>query len=990
MEDYAKTILQNARGLLDKIKVYELRMLAHIAQNRLPEVVQIATPVLKLLAVRFPAQPSPADIELALEEIRLALAGRQPADLLTLPEMTDPHRLAAMRLLSILSSAAYFGAPDLLPILIFKMTALSVKHGNAPESALAYAMYGLILCGHLDQIETGYKFGQLALSLPAKMTGKEHKAKTMAIVHTSINHWKEPLRDTLTPLLEAHRSALETGDLEYTARSILVHNLHSYLAGQELTELKQAVSSSTLVIEQLKQERFLQVSQLYRRAITYLCELPAETDKLTDPSAPSRSVTGDVVPFLEDWPPPDSQDKNLLFNFYFNKLLLCYLFGHYRQAVELADLARGCLDSVAAMVSTPVFHFYDSLARLALFLETPELDGAMPPAFLDQVTSNQHKLKNWATHAPTNHLHKYYLVEAEVAHASGLDGAAREYYDQAIALAQQYQFPNEEALANELAARFYLAREQMEIAYIYLQKAHYGYIQWGAWRKVKLLEKSYPHLTARLMAGQLDTQATRHLATTVQTTSDGLSSLDLRSVLKASQVMSSEMVLKNLLSKMMTLVIENAGAQKGYLLLEKNQVWAIEASGAISEDDLFVLQSVPLDIAAAGQHPILPGAVVNYVIHTHQNVVLNNAATEGQFTNDTYIVAAQPKSILCMPLLTQGKLIGVLYLENNLVTSVFTAQRLELLNLLSAQAAISIENARFYTHQLELTRAYSRFVPREILYFLRKTSITEVKLGDQTQRDMTVLFTDIRSFTSLSEQMTPQENFNFINAYLSRVSPIIREYNGYIDKYMGDAIMALFPQQSDDAVQAAIAMQHAVAKYNLERINAGYRPIRIGIGLHTGRVMLGAIGEAERMEATVISDAVNLAARLESLNKLYGGSIIISGEMMFSLDNPGQYTFRFLDKVKVKGKEEPVSIFEILDGDLPDRVALKLKAQDNFERGLLHYHSQEFVQAREQFQRALTINPHDQAAQLFLRRIEHFIEYGPPVDWEGVTELEEK
>jgi class 3 adenylate cyclase len=992
METYAENVLQHAKNLLDKIKVYEVRMLAYIAQNRLDDVLSTALPVLKLLAVRFPTEPSPADIGLALEEIKLALAGRPAEELIGLPEMTEVYRLAAMRLLSIVSSAAYFGAPTLLPILVFKMVALSVKHGNAPESALAYAMYGLILCGQIGDVEAGYKFGQLALKLLEKLKTREHKAKTMAIVLMFINHWKAPIRQSLGPLLEAHHSALETGDLEYAARSIFVHSLHSFLAGRELAELNQEIVAQRELLNQLKQAQVFQVNELYGRAITILA---GASDTATAPLDRQRSGLagagqGNLVDLLEDWPHFETQDKSLFFNLYFNKLILCYLFGHYHKAVELANLARGYLDSSMAMFSEPVFHFYDSLARLALFLETSELDGVGLPNFLEPVAANQQKLKSWAAHAPMNHLHKYYLVEAEYAHAFGQDGAAREYYDQAITLAQQHQYLNEEALANELAARFYLAREQTEIAIIYLQKAHYAYSQWGAWRKVKELEKSYPQLLAKIQARQLDPKSTTHLAATVQTTSSGLSSLDLRSVLKATQIISSEIVLSNLLSKMMKIVIENAGAQKGYLLLEKNNIWSIEASGAISQDDIAVVQSVPLTVAAQGQHPILPGAVVNYVIYSLQHIVLNEATREGQFTNDPYILATQPKSILCMPLLTQGKLIGILYLENNLATGAFTPQRLEVLNLLSAQAAISIENARFYTHQIELTRAYSRFVPREILFFLKKTSITEVKLGDQTQREMTVLFSDIRSFTSLSEQMTPQENFNFINAYLSRVSPIIREYNGYIDKYMGDAIMALFPQNPDDAVQAAIAMQQAVAHYNIERVNAGSPPIKIGIGLHTGRVMLGTIGEAERMEGTVISDAVNLAARLEGLSKVYGSSIIISGEMMFSLDNPGQYSFRFLDKVKVKGKEEAVSVFEILNGEPEDLVALKLKAQDHFERGLLHYHSQEFPQAQEQFQQALAINPHDQAAQLYLRRVEHFIEYGTPVDWEGVTALEEK
>ena len=300
--------------------------------------------------------------------------------------------------------------------------------------------------------------------------------------------------------------------------------------------------------------------------------------------------------------------------------------------------------------------------------------------------------------------------------------------------------------------------------------------------------------------------------------------------------------------------------------------------------------------------------------------------------------------------------------------------------------------ARVRTHLslANINRASDRFVPREFLKFLQKESIVEINLGDQTQQDMTVLFSDIRSFTTLSEQMTPQENFNFINAYLSRVSPIIREHSGFIDKYIGDAIMALFSAPPDNAIQAAIKMQQAVARYNIQRQEQGYQPISIGVGLHTGSVMLGTVGEAKRMEGTVISDTVNLASRLEGLTKMYGALTLVSEHTLFSLDQPTQYTFRFLDKVKVKGKKEPVAVFEIFDGHPDDIVALKLETQPDFEKGLLHYHSQEFTEAIGCFNQVLALDPRDKAAQLYLRRANNFIEYGVPVDWEGVEALTEK
>jgi two-component system sensor histidine kinase ChiS len=353
--------------------------------------------------------------------------------------------------------------------------------------------------------------------------------------------------------------------------------------------------------------------------------------------------------------------------------------------------------------------------------------------------------------------------------------------------------------------------------------------------------------------------------------------------------------------------------------------------------------------------------------------------------------------MLCAPLLNQGALIGIIYLENRLTAGVFTPDRLEVLNLLSAQATISIEKAKLYTtlqaaleQQVTLTKAYSRFVPREILQFLGKDSITQVRLGDQTERDMTIMFSDIRAFTSLSEQMTPQENFNFINSYLSRIGPIIREYNGFIDKYIGDAVMALFPEQASDAVKAAIHMQKEVRLYNEHRANQHYQPITIGIGLHTGRVMLGTVGELERMEGTVISDTVNLASRLEGLNKLYGASIIISEHTLNSMQEASAYQVRFLGAVRVKGKQDAVNIFEVLDGNPQTVVATRVQTRADFETGLRCYYNQQFHQAVAHFDNVLSVDPADRVARLYLQRANHCIEYGVPVGWDGVEIFSEK
>ncbi len=283
-----------------------------------------------------------------------------------------------------------------------------------------------------------------------------------------------------------------------------------------------------------------------------------------------------------------------------------------------------------------------------------------------------------------------------------------------------------------------------------------------------------------------------------------------------------------------------------------------------------------------------------------------------------------------------------------------------------------------------MNEANARFVPRQFLEFLGKDSIADIQLGDQVQKEMTVLFNDIRDFTSISERMTPKENFNFLNNYLGYMEPVIRNNSGFVDKFIGDSIMALFPENTEDAINAAIEMRIKLTEFNHIISQFGQTPIDSGIGIHTGSLMLGIVGGEGRMEGTVISDAVNLASRLEGLTKLYGSSIIITEETLIKITDPTSYNYRFLDVVKVKGKKEAVYIFEIIDGDPENARRLKTKTKEDFNRAIQLYKNKDFHKALEFFLKVTDVNPGDQAARLYISRCEKFIELGFPDDWDGI------
>jgi len=290
----------------------------------------------------------------------------------------------------------------------------------------------------------------------------------------------------------------------------------------------------------------------------------------------------------------------------------------------------------------------------------------------------------------------------------------------------------------------------------------------------------------------------------------------------------------------------------------------------------------------------------------------------------------------------------------------------------------------------ELNQVYERFVPREFLKLLNKESILDIQLGDQIKQEMTVMFADIRGWTTISEGMNPQENFHFINAYLKRVSPIIKENNGFIDQYYGDGIMALFTGAPDDAILAAVSMQHAVNAYNEERYKEGFRPIGIGVGLHFCDLMLGIIGSEERLQGAVVADAVNLAARIEGLTRIYGTRITTSEATLSRLKDPEQFKLRFVDKVLVKGRKSSVSVYEVFDGGTESEVRLKEETKILFEEGLVLYYDKKFSEASVQFSQVLQKNPEDKAARIYLERSAKYMVQGVPLDWTGIEGLTEK
>ncbi len=666
----ADCTIQQAKSLLDSIRVYEIQMQFYARQNRLQETLDLGLQLLEMLDIPLSGAIG-TDIE--------------PETLTSLPPMTDPTKLAAMRILFSLAPAAYVVAPDLFARMSNTSIDLCLQYGNSPLAAVAYGFRGLMLCADPDGIQRGYQFAQLALQLLDRFDAKEFKSHIYVIFNGHIRHWREHLKNTIPALLEGVHSGLETGSLEYAGYNALYFCDHLFFTGEPLAIVLEQQTQQLESMLKIRQDVHIPYLKIWRVLLLKLLDVPPIDWQFRDEVLNENELLNWSI----------AADKQMfVFAAYLSRSIWFYLMQDYRQAIDSAQLATEYQSGVVGLVMDAEHTFYYALALLAQASEHPQIEQSRA---LKLIEKHQEKLRQWSIHAPMNYLHKFHLVEAEYYRILGRDLEAADAYDLAIDLAQTHEYLHEEALANELAGRFYLAKGKPKIARSYLLDARYGYLRWGATAKVNDLDLRYPQFLNRL-SEKISTVTISQSSTSTSSSSE-TATLDLAALMKASQALSGEIVLDKLLAKLMTILLENSGAQRGCLLLDRQDKLYIAAAADVEQSSESVLLAIPLDSETAQDRMAL--SIVNYVARTQSNIVIERATQDFFFNQDPYILKNQPKSILCTPLIYQSKRFGILYLENNLTTDTFTPERLEILQFLSTQAAISIDNAQLY-HQLEL------------------------------------------------------------------------------------------------------------------------------------------------------------------------------------------------------------------------------------------------------------------------------------------------
>ncbi|MEP0873222.1 trifunctional serine/threonine-protein kinase/ATP-binding protein/sensor histidine kinase [Trichocoleus desertorum AS-A10] len=766
-EQLTEVVLEHTQDLLQKVKVYQTKIYFNIARNQMLDAIATSLQVLDLLGESL-TQEAPQEVVVE--------------DLIHLLEMSDPYKLAAMEILITLLTPCLNAKPELLPAMSFTLASLAMRHGNSSFAAMGYALYGLILCGGLNRIEEGYRFGQLGLKLQEQFHAKELEAKVINIFNVFIRHWKEPAKTTISPLLAGIQAGLNTGDVEYACYNSTSYCNYLFFVGEPLSEVNQKQAKYVELLLSLKQEYQIYFTQIVRQLVLNLLDDVSDRTCLVGESFDELKM---VPIFVE------TKMGTLLFLTYLAKTILLYILKDYRQALAYAQSAEPYHGNMVGFMQFVEYNFYYSLSLLAVYESASTEEKAQ---YLEKVNRNQSQLKQWAFHAPENYQHKYDLVEAEKARVLSQVLEAMAYYDGAIKAAREQGYVHEEAIANEAAATFYHSQRREEIAHLYLMKAHRSYARWGAIAKVNELEATHPKLCSQSTL-ESSTMGLTHSRTASTLITGGVSALDLTTIVKASQAIAGEIVLSKLLDKLLTIVMENAGAQTSCLILERAGQLMVEATGSVDRDEITVWQ--PQLVSTSQQ---LPVSVINYVARTQETLVLKDATQEEKFARDPYIVKTRSKSILCTPIINKGKLIGLLYLENNLTTGAFTPERLEILKLLSSQAAISLENALLYSNLEVVTqdlqqanvqladhsRTLEQKVEQRTLELQEKNGQLESTLNELKQTQIQLIQTEkMSSLGQLVAGVAHEINnpVNFIHGNLTHASCYTNDLLELIQRY---------------------------------------------------------------------------------------------------------------------------------------------------------------------------------------------------------------
>jgi len=695
MEQFVERVIQQAKSVLEQVHVYRINILSNVSRHNITNAIAIAQQILQKLGVNLSQTPSPQDIQQEIAEISELIGDRDIETLVSLPTMTDDRYIAMIQIAVSIMPAAYMVGSPLFSLLVTLSVKLSLQSGNTSASAFGYLNYGILACNLLQAIESGVKFGNLALELINQLEDKTGQPEIVNGVSLFLLHRQVHIQNTLPLLQKSYVEALEVGNLEHVGYGAGVFCINSFSCAQPLSTLQKKAQTYYTSLVQLNQLNTANWCRIYWQLTSNLLGSVEQPTRLSG----EAFQEAEFLTLLHS-----SHDLFGLYFFHLYKLMLFYLFEDITSAQSHALEVKRYFKAAMGTVGEPAFYFYDTLTIVAQFRsQSLENSSDRVSELWQRIEENQTRLQQqWANYAPINHQHKVDLVEAEKFRVLGQKVEAIEFYDRAISGAKTNEFLQEEALANELAAKFYLDWGKEKVASGYMQEAYYCYARWGAKAKTDDLEKRYPQLLQPILQKSsqsinlFDTLTTLaqpklsvHSSVEATQSSTTLNTvLDVASVLKACQAISEIIHFDELLKQLTQIILQNSGSDRCALILPdragESQVRAIATP---KETQMFVR---PLNNDCD-----LPVKLIQYVKNTQEIVVIDDLKTDLPVVDD-YLRKHQPKSVLGLPMLNQGRCIGIISLENHLASGLFTGERIPILNFLSTQAAISIQNSLLY------------------------------------------------------------------------------------------------------------------------------------------------------------------------------------------------------------------------------------------------------------------------------------------------------
>jgi len=898
---------------IDILKLADLKIQRATASNNAAQVIDIGLQTLRRVQVYIKPKPAQLDVLIGYIKTNVRLKNYSDEQIINLPKLQDEELIITMAIMHHVSLSAYFILPNMVPLIMFELIRLTLKHGLGPKSPFAFVVFGYINIAYMNKIEKGIKMGQLGYELSALLKNEDQICSLKQVYNTFISHWLMHLSKVLPDLEDGLKRGLETGDFAFTSITGQLLMYWNFYGGENIEKVIKRGELISMQVASLNQVMQIERIKMFRQSVVALVEGVPDFDILK----------GDIYDETKvDFPNEPAFDL-YFHNVNMQKKYLAMVFNEYETAWKYCCKEKQFMIPVKGSPTELLFYYYESLCITPIFAsrKSPE-----QKELLKICKKNLNLIRGLLKYSEINYKHRYELMNAEWYRLNGQDELALRTYANAIRYARLNKFILDEALAWERTGMFYLTLNQLEVAQFYLSNAYKTYKKWGAVAKLAHMRIQYKEYISSEEIGS-DT-----------------STLDLNTILKTIQLLSGEMVLENLLTGLMNLVAETAGAERAFLIIEEKDTRIIKASVDKSLNNIEVLLDLPYKDYADLSH-----SVVNQVARTGDTLVLQDATEMMPYANEDYILRNQVKSIVCHPLKHAGNAFAYLYLENKLVPGAFTKERVEIIQVIAVQTAISLQNTMLFeqttqlnkeltqeidvrrqveenlrinekrleeynanlenkveerTRDLQIEKAKSdelllNILPYDIAMELKEKGKAEAK----TFESVSVLFTDFKEFSRIAEDMSAAELVSEIDYCFKEFDRIVQKYRIEKIKTIGDSYMAVggLPVINHthplEIVEAALEIRDFIEQYKSQRIAVQKPYFEIRLGIHTGQVVAGIVG-SKKFAYDIWGDTVNLASRMESNSE--PGKINISSTTYELVKD--RFSCSYRGKINVKNK----------------------------------------------------------------------------------------